>query len=80
MESRTLLSAAALALLVAHAPATQAEETIRVTAVAGHPPVLLWVKHLKETLIPTVDAELAKSGKYKIQWTEAYAGSIAKVG
>lgn len=77
---RRLLGAAAGALLLCHTAATQAVETIRLTAVAGHPPVLLWVKHLKETLIPTVDAELAKGGKYKIQWTEGYAGSIAKVG
>ena len=28
----------------------------------------------------TVDAELAKTGKYKIAWTEAYGGTLAKIG
>jgi TRAP-type C4-dicarboxylate transport system substrate-binding protein len=38
------------------------------------------VKHLKESLMATVDAELAKTGKYKIAWTEAYGGTLAKIG
>lgn len=67
-------------LAVAVTGSVPAIETINLTAVAGHPPVLLWVKHMKETLIPTIDADLAKGGRYKINWTQAYAGSIAKVG
>jgi len=30
--------------------------------------------------MPTVDAELAKTGKYKIAWNEAYGGTLAKIG
>jgi TRAP-type C4-dicarboxylate transport system substrate-binding protein len=57
-----------------------AQQDIRVTVSAGHAPVFLWVKHLKETFIPVVDGELAKTGKYKITWNEAYGGSLAKLG
>jgi hypothetical protein len=59
-------------------PAT-ADETISITLVNGHPPIFLWVKHLTETFIPTVDAALEGSG-YSIDWTEAYGGSLASVG
>lgn len=58
----------------------RAQEAIKLTVAAGHPPIFLWVKHLKETLMATVDAELAKSNKYKIAWTEAYGGTLAKIG
>lgn len=60
--------------------AAQAQETVRLTIAAGHPAVFLWVKHLKESLMATVDADLAKTGKYKIAWTEAYGGTLAKLG
>lgn len=72
-------AAAAAALLAAAAPAA-AQETIRLTVAAGHPPIFLWVKHLRETFIPTVEAELARTGKHKIVWNEAYGGTLAKIG
>lgn len=56
------------------------QETINLTAATGHPEVFLWVKHLKETFIPTVDAELAKTGAVKVNWTEGYGGTIVKLG
>lgn len=57
-----------------------AQETINLTVAAGHPEVFLWVKHLKETFIPTLNAELAKTGEVKIDWTEGYGGTIVKLG
>ena len=76
---RTTFCALLLAAMGHFAP-VNATETVKLTIVAGHPPVFLWVKHFKETLVPTVDAELAKTGKYKIEWTQAYGGTVAKVG
>ncbi|HET9044048.1 MAG TPA: hypothetical protein VFN70_12910, partial [Burkholderiales bacterium] len=72
-------AAAAVAALTVALPAA-AQETIRLTVAAGHPPIFLWVKHVRETFMPTVDAELAKTGKYKIAWNEAYGGTLAKIG
>jgi TRAP-type C4-dicarboxylate transport system substrate-binding protein len=70
---------AGTALAVGLAAPAMAQETIQVTVVNGHPPIFLWVKHLSETFIPTVNAELEGSG-YTIEWTEAYGGSLAAVG
>lgn len=61
-------------------PPAMSQSDISITVVAGHPPIFLWVKHLSETLIPTVDEELAKTGNYTINWNEAYGGTLAKVG
>lgn len=70
---------AALALICA-AGQGLAQETINLTAATGHPEVFLWVKHIKETFIPTLNAELAKTGEVKINWTEGYGGTIVKLG
>lgn len=71
--SATLLAGAALAATASYA------EDISVTAVAGHPPVFRWVKHLSQTFIPTVNASLEGSGT-TITWSEQYGGALAKVG
>ncbi len=68
--------AAVLAASVAM-PAFAAE--ITATVVNGHPPVFLWVKHLTETFIPTVNKEL-EGTDYTFKWTEAYGGTLAAVG
>ena len=71
-------SAAAAFLLGSTAfPAIAAD--INVTVVAGHPPVFLWVKHLTQTFIPTVNAKL-EGTEYKINWKEAYGGTLVAVG
>ena len=31
-------------------------------------------------MIPAINAELAKTGNYKIEWNEAYGGTLAKLG
>lgn len=82
MRTVRRISAATLAasmLFVASQPAG-AQEIIRMTMAAGHPPIFLWVKLLRESFMPTVDAELAKTGKYKMDWNEAYGGTLAKLG
>jgi TRAP-type C4-dicarboxylate transport system substrate-binding protein len=70
---------AAVAIGATAAPAS-AQEIIKMTAAAGHPPIFLWVKLVRESFMATVDAELAKTGKYKMQWNEAYGGTLAKIG
>ncbi len=71
----------ALAAIVAaslFAGPAYAAETIRLTAISGYPPVASWVKAFKETYIPAVNAELAKKGKYIINWNEGFSGQIVK--
>jgi TRAP-type C4-dicarboxylate transport system substrate-binding protein len=55
-----------------------AEEIIKLTVVSGHPPATAGVRLLRDYFIPEVDKRLAAGGRYKIQWTQAYAGAIAK--
>jgi TRAP-type C4-dicarboxylate transport system substrate-binding protein len=76
-----IIRVAALALAVlTFVPHSYAQETIKLTIAAGHPPIFLWVKEIDEALIPAVDAELARTGKYKNEWNRAYGGTLAKVG
>ena len=70
--------AAGLALGATAMPA-RAQQEIKLTVVAGHPPATFGVAMLRDFFIPEVDKRLAAAGgKYKIKWTQAYAGSIAK--
>jgi C4-dicarboxylate-binding protein DctP len=73
----TLGAAALLAASAALAPA-QAQKTISLTAIDGYPPKAIWVKTFIEFFIPEVEKRLAKSGKYKIKWNQAWAGQIVK--
>jgi len=80
--NRGIRSAAAAALVIgamAAAPSARAE-TYKLTAAAGHPPVFLWVKLMTEFYVPEVNRRLAAGGKHKIEWTEAYGGTLVKLG
>jgi TRAP-type C4-dicarboxylate transport system substrate-binding protein len=58
-----------------------AQQTIKLTAAGGHPPVFLWVKLLDEFYIPEVDKRLAAAGgKFKVEWTKAWGGTLIKIG
>jgi TRAP-type C4-dicarboxylate transport system substrate-binding protein len=57
-----------------------AQQTINLTAIDGYPPRASWVKEFIEFYIPEVDKRLAAGGKYKINWTQAWSGQIAKPG
>jgi TRAP-type C4-dicarboxylate transport system substrate-binding protein len=79
---RVFVAAAVAAGLgpLAAAPAA-AQQVIKLTAAAGHPPVFLWVKLVDEVLIPEVDKRLAAGGgTYKIEWTKAWGGTLLKLG
>lgn len=70
--------AAAIALL---GQTAQAQQTIKMTAFAGHPAVFPWVKLMDEYFIPEVDKRLAAAGgKVKVEWNRAYGGTLVKLG
>lgn len=71
----------AAALGVAGLSTAHAQQVIKLTAAAGHPPVFLWVKLLDEFFIPEVDRRLAAaSNRHKIEWTKAWGGTLIKLG
>ncbi|AVH45411.1 hypothetical protein [Agrobacterium tumefaciens] len=76
-HSWTAAVAAGLGLALQGVPA-KAQEAIGITIISGNSPQTSSVYGVVNGFIPTVDTELAKSGKYKITWNEAYSGQIAK--
>ena len=53
----------------------------KITVVAGHPPIFLWVTLCRDFFIPEVVKRLLEAGgKDKIIWNQAYGGTIAKIG
>ncbi|MBS27334.1 MAG: hypothetical protein CL566_00155 [Alphaproteobacteria bacterium] len=72
-----LIAAAATATVAVSAPA-MAQETIKLTAISGYPPPATWIGSLVDAYLPAVDAELAKTGNYKIAWNKGISGQIVK--
>lgn len=72
-------AAAALVLAATAGGAVAAPKTISLTAVDGYPPRALQVRTFINFFIPEVNKRLAKSGKYKIRWNQAFSGQIVKV-
>ncbi len=77
MRMRTLYG-----LLVAGAvtmPTTvMATETINLTVASSHPTVIPWVGMIKSVFMAKTDEILAKTGNYKIEWNEAFGGTLYK--
>lgn len=80
MPTRRLIATAALLAAAGLSAPAHAQQNIRLTAAAGHPPVFLWVKLVDEFFIPEVDKRLAAAGKHKIEWTRAWGGTLIKLG
>jgi TRAP-type C4-dicarboxylate transport system substrate-binding protein len=82
VNNRTFFRTLALATLgLGIAAAASAQQVIKLSAAAGHPPVFLWVKLTDEVFIPEVDKRLAAAGgKYRIDWTKAWGGTLLKLG
>ena len=73
----TRRTAMAVALSAAAAPAF-ATETIKAVVIDGYPARALWVQEFTNFFIPEVDKRLAEAGNYRIEWQEAYGGTIVK--
>jgi TRAP-type C4-dicarboxylate transport system substrate-binding protein len=71
------IAAAATATVAFSVPAT-AQQTINLTAISGYPPPATWIGALIDAYLPAVDAELAKTGKFKINWNKGISGQIVK--
>lgn len=80
MKTRDIVACMYAAMLAAATGAANAQQDVKITVSAGHAPIFLWVKHIRESFIPTVNRELARDNKYKITWNEAYGGTLAKLG
>lgn len=76
--TRTLL--VVLALLSA-ACVKETPGEIRLVVAAGHATAFQWVEKLRDSFVPEVDRRLAAlGGERRIVWTQAYGGSLTKLG
>lgn len=72
-------TAAAIVAAIAAVGLPAHAKTVKLTVVAAAPPIVTYVKVTKEQFIPEVNRRLAASGKdFKIEWTQAYAQTLAK--
>jgi len=69
-----LLTAGALAIPAA----LSAQETINLTVASSHPTVIPWVGMIQTHFMARTDEILAQSGNYKIEWNEAFGGTLYK--
>jgi TRAP-type C4-dicarboxylate transport system substrate-binding protein len=60
--------------------AANAQQAINLTAIDGYPPRASWVHEFINFYIPEVDKRLAAKGNFKINWTQAWSGQVAKPG
>ena len=62
-------------------PVTSHAETFRLTIGAGHPvPAASWVAPMQSFLEVEVKKRVEQKTPHKIEWVEAYGGSVAKLG
>ncbi|MFO1352188.1 MAG: C4-dicarboxylate TRAP transporter substrate-binding protein [Gammaproteobacteria bacterium] len=81
MHRRSFLQAIAASLSLSATAAfhpARAEETFDLTIASSHPTTLAWVEMMSKFFAPEVNKRLAASGKYKINWREAYGGQLYK--
>ena len=55
-----------------------AQETIDLTVASSHPLAIPWVGMIKSHFMAETDRLLAEKGNYKINWNEAFGGSLYK--
>jgi TRAP-type C4-dicarboxylate transport system substrate-binding protein len=76
---RTVIASAAFIAGVAAATGqASGAESVNVTFIAGFPPGATFVGSFVNGYMQAVDAALAKTGNYKINWNLAHSGQIAK--
>lgn len=66
----------AVALLLG--TAAYAQQSVTVNIGSSHPEANIWVYAMKNDFQPEVDRILAEKGEYKINWVEAYGGTLYK--
>jgi TRAP-type C4-dicarboxylate transport system substrate-binding protein len=54
--------------------------TYRLKIGAGHPVGSVWISSIRDFFMPQVAERVAKETGHKIEWTEAWGGSVCKLG
>src|SRR5512137_1550268 len=81
MRTRWIVALLALVVGLLLAPAGAPAETFRLTIGAGHPvDASAWITSMRDYLQVEVKKQVESKTPHKIEWVEAYGGSIAKLG
>lgn len=82
LKNKSLLGAATIAAVAGSVAATSlpatAAETINLTFITGFPPPVTAIGAFIDFYAPAVNAQLAKTGKYTVNWNMAHSGQIVK--
>lgn len=77
---RHMINLLAAATLAVAGMGTAAAETFRLTIGAGHPAdAAVWITAMRDFLAPEISKRAEKVG-HKIEWVNAYGGSVCKLG
>ena len=81
MKTGWMLLVSGLVLGLLLTPAGAAAETFRLTIGAGHPvDASAWITSMRDYLQVEVKKQVEAKTPHKIEWVEAYGGSVAKLG
>ena len=69
------LTFAAILLTASLSSQTASSAEFKLTASSSHPPVVPWVKTIKDYVVPE-STKIAKALGHTLKWTEAYAGAL----
>lgn len=53
-----------------------AQETVRLTVASSHPTTIPWIGMIQTHFMTDVDRRLAEGGNYRIEWQEAFGGTL----
>ncbi|WP_454288748.1 C4-dicarboxylate TRAP transporter substrate-binding protein [Rhizobium arsenicireducens] len=70
----TLLTTGALALPIG----AYAQETVKLTVASSHPTAIPWIGMIQTHFMKETDRLLAEKGAYKVEWQEAFGGTLYK--
>nr|PZN88469.1 MAG: C4-dicarboxylate ABC transporter substrate-binding protein [Pseudomonadota bacterium] len=81
MRAKAAAAAGALGLALLATPGpVGAAETISLRIGAGHPAASTWITTIREIFMPRFAERVKAETNYEIQWTEAWGGSVCKLG
>jgi|TARA_B110000263_G_scaffold102967_1_gene90058 TRAP-type C4-dicarboxylate transport system substrate-binding protein len=77
-KSLVINGLAVAAATVAFTMPASATKTLNLTGISGYPPAATWIGAFVDVYMPSVNAELAKTGNYTINWNKGVSGTIVK--
>jgi TRAP-type C4-dicarboxylate transport system substrate-binding protein len=79
-RTRTFIAAGLAATFAATGAAPASAETIQLRIGAGHPATATWVDTIANFFVPRVTERVAEETDHTLEWTEAWAGSVCRLG